>query len=50
MLSNIFRAVFIVIVLAVLFVSVSSTEIAGSSSSREFWAIVITGLVLTILT
>ncbi|MBC8481908.1 MAG: TRAM domain-containing protein [Planctomycetes bacterium] len=40
MLINIFRGIFFVIVLAVLFVNVSSTEIAGKADSREFWFIV----------
>lgn len=40
MLGNVFRAIFIVIILAVLFVNVSSTEISGGANSREFWFIV----------
>ena len=50
MLLNIFRAFFIIIILSVLFVNISSTEVAGESDSRSFWAIVWVGVGLAVVT
>lgn len=50
MLLNIFRAVFVIIVLSVLFVNVSSPEVAGGSDTTDFWAIMWVGLGLALLT
>lgn len=44
MLLRIFRAVFILIILAVLFVNVSSPTISGGEDSINFWVIVWSGL------
>ncbi len=44
MLLNIFRAVFVIILLSVLFVSVSSTAISGQAQSLDFWVVVWVGL------
>ncbi len=41
MLLWVFRSIFIVVVLAVLFVNVSSTAISGAEDSSNFWAMVI---------
>lgn len=49
MLLHIFRALFIVIILAVLFVNVSSTEVAGGADSTDFWVIVWVGVGLALL-
>jgi len=43
MLLWVFRSIFIVVVLAVLFVNVSSTAISGAGDSSNFWAMVISG-------
>ncbi len=44
MLLGIFRAVFIIIILAVLFVNVSSPTISGGEDSVNFWVIIWSGL------
>jgi uncharacterized protein YacL len=44
MLLWVFRAIFVVVVLAVLFVNASSKPISGSVDSTNFWAVVWTGL------
>jgi uncharacterized protein YacL len=49
MLLNIFRAIFIVIILAVLFIHISSPDISGETGRSNFWAILWTGLVLAVL-
>ena len=49
MLLNIFRAIFIVIILAVLFIHISSPDISGEAGRSNFWAILWTGLTLAVL-
>jgi len=44
MLIWIFRAIFAVVVIAVLFVNVSSTAISGAEGGANFWAVVCSGL------
>ncbi len=44
MLLNIFRVIFIIIILAVLFVNVSSKTISGGTDSTNFWAVVWSGI------
>jgi len=48
MLIWIFRVIFIILVIGVLFVSASSDEIAGSRESINFWAVVWSGLGMSI--
>ena len=44
MLLWVFRSIFVVVVLAVLFVNVSSKAISGSDEDANFWAVVCSGL------
>lgn len=48
MLLWIFRFIFLVVFMGVLFISASSEEIAGSAESINFWAVVWTGLGMSI--
>jgi uncharacterized protein YacL len=48
MLLWIFRVIFIIVILGVLFVNVSSESIAGASSAINFWAVVWCGLGMSI--
>ena len=49
MLLNIFRAIFIIVILAVLFVNVSSPSISGETSRANFYAILWSGLGLALI-
>ncbi len=48
MLLLIFRGIFIVVILAVLFANVSSKAISGSDEEANFWAVVCSGLGMAI--
>jgi uncharacterized protein YacL len=43
MLLGVFRAIFVLVILAVLFVNISSPKIAGGADSGDFWVIIWTG-------
>ncbi len=49
MLLNIFRAIFIIVILAVLFVNVSSPSISGEAGRANFYAILWSGLGLALI-
>ena len=50
MLLNIFRAIFIIVILAVLLVNISSPSISGETGRANFYAILWSGLGLAVLT
>ena len=50
MLLNVFRAIFIIIILAVLFVNISSTSISGEADRANFYAILWSGLGIAAVT